>query len=171
MTLVLLSACALVLDVPEVNYEVRNFAADGGPISSSDAAADSTDGSLPDHVPDDASSPVDPCDRDRDGVRSESGGCGGTDCNDDDPRIHPGAGFVGDVPPDASAGDWDCDGVVTREYPVNASTSCTSTQCMSHSQGFKGEPACGESATFRRCAPTGGTACGAITSTETVRCR
>ncbi len=81
----------------------------------------------------------DPCDMDHDGYKAEGGACGGNDCNDNDPRAHPGVTQpVYDVPDAAPFGDWNCDGVVVPVYPFytcglaqscNAQTFTTNTGC------------------------------------------
>jgi len=81
---------------------------------------------------------VDPCDQDHDGYRAK-GTCGGTDCDDHDPRVHPDAGFVDDVPDGATMGDWDCNGTVELEYP-NVISACT-LSCGA--QGFGSTTGCG----------------------------
>jgi hypothetical protein len=92
-------------------------------------------------------------DADNDGYPAAS--CGGTDCNDNDARAHPGVTAWVDATPTAAPGwilgDWNCDGSVQFEYEgsvdckaVNASRmdggSCDSTE------GFAGaQPDCGVS--------------------------
>src|SRR6516162_9579868 len=48
------------------------------------------------------------CDRDGDGFRAMGSPCHGNDCDDDDPRAHPGASFLYDPPTEATLGDWNC---------------------------------------------------------------
>jgi hypothetical protein len=105
-------ACAFVLDAQDIEYRVL----DGGLGDSQPDGASA--GDLDASTPEEASTDVDPCDVDRDGFRSEAGTCGGADCDDNDSRAHPGAGFVSDVPPDGGKGDWNCDGVVTKQFPI-----------------------------------------------------
>ena len=121
-------------------------AASDAPIATVDAAADA------------APDVVDPCsDRDKDGFLAKQ--CeGGTDCDDDDKRAFPEAGFVSDLPTPATKGDWNCDTKVTLEYP-------TGLKCSDHQSdpvgagcvfsGFKATPGCGESGDFVKCKAAG----------------
>ena len=96
---------------------------------------------------------MDPCsDRDKDGVIDRA--CeGGTDCDDDDIRAYPEAGYRDDLPTPITKGDWNCDDVVTRELPSNLKCSdynsgvgnCTGIV------GFKADPACGETGALVKC--------------------
>jgi len=108
------------------------------------------------------------CDCDKDHFRDASqafGSCNNTvpdaapfDCDDLDPRAFPDAGFVTDQPTADTRGDWNCDKAVTRHWNVNIKCSdynegipgvgldCTTIE------GFTGDPACGETATYVFCA-------------------
>jgi len=90
------------------------------------------------------------CDQDNDGYHADSGTCGGDDCNDLDPNVHPNQTWVYLVP-DASShfGDWDCDGIVELEYQTI--TSCA-TSCGA--QGFTQPIGCGVSGPFITCVGT-----------------
>lgn len=89
------------------------------------------------------------CDSDGDGFLSPE--CGGDDCDDTDPRVHPGADFIDDPPPPGRNGDWNCDGIVTTRYQESIlCTSLSSSECPLH-QGFVTAAACGESAVFQLC--------------------
>ncbi len=134
---------------------VSDAAADGGPTPEA-GGGDAGDGG------------PDPCDRDQDGHRANTQACGGDDCNDNDARIHPGAGFVHDVPDAALLGDWNCDGTVDKEYPA-VSCSQISTNCGS-AMGFVIDPGCGETGAFVQC--TGTIACtGADAGTRVQGCK
>ena len=106
---------------------------------------------------------VDPCDKDGDGYKAIS--CGGQDCNDDDPRMHPGAGFSADLP-DAGPipGDWNCDGTVELLY---ATVTCGATSCSA--QGFEAPTSCGTTGQLVVCT---GLLCPAVDAgTRTQECR
>ena len=96
----------------------------------------------------DAASCADPCDCDEDGVRSDDASCDpvGNDCNDLDPFI-PHDGFVADKPV-GHEGDWNCDGKVTKQFPVNVSCGLLS-DCKA--AGFTTDPACGGTGDFVTC--------------------
>lgn len=110
----------------------------------------------------------DPCDCDGDGfVADDAVACpdaGGKrrDCNDEDPRFFPDAGYVHEAPPAGQKGDWNCDGTVTRER--NVRIDCTkyggtlSTTC-GKTEGFFDDPPCGVSASYVVCKPSGLTDC------------
>jgi len=125
----------------------------GGTEASIDAAGDEDAGA--DAGPLDAGPDVDPCDRDRDGFREKSLACGGDDCDDDDDRAHPDAGFVRATPTPKTNGDWNCDNVTTRE--VSANVNCAgllgTTGC--NLQGFTTDPPCGADATYVVCKVNG----------------
>jgi hypothetical protein len=100
----------------------------------------------------DAAGCVDQCDCDEDGVRSNNPSCSpvGKDCNDLDPFI-PHDGFVASKPAKGATGDWDCDGKVTKQFPVNVSCGLLAN-C--NAAGFTGDPGCGESGAFVTCKPS-----------------
>lgn len=99
----------------------------------------------------DAAGCADQCDCDEDGVRNVL--CDnpkGTDCNDLDPFI-PHEGFVADKPGPGASGDWNCDGKVTKQFPVNVNCGLLAN-CGA--AGFTGDPGCGESGSFVTCKPS-----------------
>lgn len=100
------------------------------------------------------------CDCDGDGFNrvDVDAGCNGgpgsnlPDCDDLIAAIHPGQGFVEDRWPENASksvlpGDWDCSGTVTKQYGYG-STCGALTAC---GDGFRGEPACGETAEYLTC--------------------
>lgn len=94
------------------------------------------------------------CDGDKYGNQSCPAKDGGFDCDDFDNLVHPDAGFVAaqwdTKSPHTPAGDWDCDGVVTKQYPYKV--SCGLLQdCKA--QGFTGDPKCGETSDYIFCKP------------------
>lgn len=82
-----------------------------------------------------------PLDADGDGYGPIA--CGGTDCDDDDPDVHPGASEICD------GRDQNCDGVADEDFEcaAGASEPCT-TSC-----GTTGMRVCSASCTFGQCAP------------------
>lgn len=96
----------------------------------------------------DSSGCPDKCDCDEDTVRSDNPTCPnpGNDCNDLDPFI-PHDGFVASKPVGHS-GDWDCDGKVTKQHPVNIGCGLIG-DCSA--QGFKDDPPCGVLSTYVFC--------------------
>ena len=100
------------------------------------------------------------CDCDKDGFNrlDLANGCDGgpngklPDCDDLNPAIHPGLGFVLDVWPSGTThtpvGDWDCNGETTRQYPYDG-TCASLSNC---STGFSGNPPCGGTSDYLTCA-------------------
>lgn len=121
----------------------EDAAVDGAPAPApADAALDAAD----------ARSDADPCDRDRDGVLVVT--CdGGTDCDDDDDRAQPDAGFRTDEPTAKTKGDWNCDGNMTaqRITLVECSAFTSFTVNCSAVEGFKDDPGCGQNGTYVKC--------------------
>lgn len=120
------------------------FAIDGNqnvdPTGASQEASVAPDAGLVDAVG------CDPCDCDGDDAASEAGACGGNDCNDLDPFI-PHDGFVSSRPV-GHDGDWNCDGIVTKQLPVNVRCDLL-TDCTA--QGFRNDPACGATGEYIFC--------------------
>jgi hypothetical protein len=141
-------------------------AADAGADASDDAA---TDTAPPPPPPQDAAD-VDAtridagpdatccdCDNDtyvRDGC--DAGPDATIDCDDLNPAIHPGQSFVSahwdNASPHVPAGDWNCDGVVTKQYAYDFTCAggppplaCTGTE------GLIGDPECGQTASYETC--------------------
>lgn len=89
---------------------------------------------------------ADTCDQDKDGFLAF--GCdGGLDCDDLDDRAHPDAGFVSALPTLATKGDWNCNGIIEKRYPVNV--DCTKAGACG--AGFKDDPPCGAIGSFVTC--------------------
>lgn len=133
-------------EIPKTEAPVRDAA------TAEDAPSDGGVDTTPDAA--DATADVDPCsDRDKDGFLAN--GCdGGTDCDDDDNRAFPDAGFVGDEPTLVTKGDWNCDDKFTREYPINFKCSDYSGGDLGGTcdlRGFKGDPGCGKTGEFVKC--------------------
>jgi hypothetical protein len=114
---------------------------------------------------DDASSTIDAsgcttcdCDNDsfvRSGPNCDAGGRG-FDCDDLDPLIHPGQTFVDEpwTSKHVPAGDWDCNGIVTKLYNYGFMCSGINPSC-SPTVAFTGDPACGQLAEYDKCVPSG----------------
>jgi hypothetical protein len=96
------------------------------------------------------------CDCDGDGyLRAGCGDAGdaGIDCDDDDPRRHPGQGALDDIPPPGQTpfGDWNCDGKVDKSYPP--SVQCAVGVGCASLKGFLGDPGCGATGDYVSCVP------------------
>lgn len=134
-------AGTLACSFPDVTYETS----DGGDASFTDAPAS--------HEGGDAGGPdADPCDRDHDTYLAKT--CeGGTDCDDDDNRAHPGADFITDIPTKVTNGDWNCNGTVEKQYPA-VNCGLVSSNC-SGAAGFAIDEGCGATGGYVQCAGTG----------------
>ncbi|MGK3960540.1 hypothetical protein WMF38_46720 [Sorangium sp. So ce118] len=118
---------------------------DGGATASSSASS-SASGSG-------GGGPVD-CDADDDGYRSKA--CeGGTDCNDDNPLVHPGqpSTFYGTPITTEGGFDYDCSGAEEKEFQaVNCSNLLP--LCGAASNVFQTDVPCGRRASFGSCSIT-----------------
>lgn len=98
------------------------------------------------------------CDCDDDKHRSETcpNGIKGDDCDDYNAGIFTGQDFVSSPwdtsSPHTPAGDWNCDGTTTKQYPYNVSCGLVG-DCSA--QGFSGNPDCGASGQYVYCKGTG----------------
>jgi hypothetical protein len=130
---------------PSVTYDDGGAPMDATLETSTDdvVVEASDDGGVVPEAQDDGN---DPCDLDHDTYRSTK--CeGGTDCNDNDNRVNPAAGFVLDVPDGYPNGDWNCDGKIDMEFPV---ISCGLTGC-SDTLGFASTTECGQTGNWETC--------------------
>lgn len=100
-----------------------------------------------------------PCDCDNDGFLSEAGTCfdGGTlyDCDDQDLRANPDAGYRSDFVTNDTKGDWNCDRTFNREYFVNFKCGDIEKPLFGSCSAFGGfgnDPPCGELSTYVTCA-------------------
>jgi hypothetical protein len=123
------------------------FAIDGNQNVDPDGASQEAS-VAPDASMVDAAGCPDKCDCDEDGFRSSNPTCAdaGRDCNDLDPFI-PHDGFVAS-PPNGHDGDWDCNGTVTKQFPVNIDCGLLG-DC--NAAGFTGDPGCGVPGAFVTC--------------------
>jgi hypothetical protein len=130
-------------DEPELE-DAAPDGVDGPPDASTSAPTDSGDVTV------DAGSVS--CDRDEDGEPSEM--CGGEDCDDGDPKVHPGQANYFTEPSERVGFDYDCSGLIERD-PAEASLSCSLelAQCDVEAQGFMDDPlpACGEQGNWGQC--------------------
>lgn len=171
----LVAACALVTGV---DFDAVRPMPDGGLSTSvgndarvaerQDATPPGGDAAIGD-AGIDAPDAKDPCDEDGDGHRRID--CGGDDCDDDDKRTHPDAGFVSDFAAAPRFGDWNCNGVLELRYKTNASCAGPDEVLCGLRDGFVGAPDCGVAAPYINCSLSGG-ACGILTNpTRTQGCR
>jgi hypothetical protein len=112
------------------------------------------------------------CDCDGDGYVRQKSGCvpqdaGSYDCDDRDPLVHPGQDFVAERPEAPNAGDWNCDGRITKQLPENL--QCTLPFCLEN--GFLAQQACGETADYYQCASPYGACTKIKTGTQTQGCK
>lgn len=166
---------ALVAGCSFPSPEFETTSTDGGVDSTSvsDSAQDSTPpldtaSSPPDTgVVTDAS---DPCDKDRDGERAQGTVCGGKDCDDDDPRAKPSVSdyVTFDATGKSHAGDWNCDGTVKRQFPINVGCGLLGGSACAATKGFTGNPTCGTSGKYVECG-TSGALCVEVTSTTRIQ--
>jgi hypothetical protein len=91
------------------------------------------------------------CDQDQDTFLAIGGSCGGTDCDDEDPRAYPNEpNYLTAVPRATTMGDWNCNHVIEKLYPTKVDCSTSIGSCDSVS-GFTDDPACGTAGTFVQC--------------------
>lgn len=97
----------------------------------------------------------------------------GTDCNDNNPLVHPGQKtfFKDKIAGTTSDYDYDCNG--KEDYEITFVIDCSNgLNCNTTAVGWKGAvPACGQSGQFGTCKVTGLAACGeSIQGTQVQRC-
>jgi hypothetical protein len=91
------------------------------------------------------------CDQDQDMALALGGACGGQDCDDEDPRAHPGQGYLTALPRATTMyGDWNCNHVIEKQFPTNVNCGASITNCDATS-GFMDDPACGTAGMFVQC--------------------
>jgi hypothetical protein len=90
------------------------------------------------------------CDQDQD-TYTAIGTCGGMDCDDDDPRAHPGQTYLTALPRATTMyGDWNCNHIVEKLFPTKVDCSTAIGSCDQVS-GFTDDPPCGTAGTFVQC--------------------
>ena len=125
------------------------FHPDGAPIDPTEGEVDGGDGG------NDPTTGCTTCDCDKDGYDRPNCGDGqGKDCNDNDPRVHPGASFSTTVPTAGFNGDWNCDGKVETLYATKVSCADHAVSLGNCSQytGFSADVGCGQRSEFVGCA-------------------
>jgi hypothetical protein len=135
-------------EIPNTEAPVRDAAVADDAPSDASVEPDADAGAA------DAHADVDRCnDRDNDGFIDRA--CdGGTDCDDDDGRANPDAGFVSELPTLVTNGDWNCNGTVTAERSSNVKCSDHTSDGVGGGcavQGFKTDPGCGKTGEFVVC--------------------
>jgi hypothetical protein len=89
-----------------------------------------------------------PCDCDNDGYEAQGASCGGTDCDDFDPLIHPNQDhYIAEPPEPPNVGNWDCTDPIEKQYPFKLSCGALGGR----GEGFRNDPACGVEADYYRC--------------------
>jgi hypothetical protein len=99
------------------------------------------------------------CDFDLDTYKAEGGTCLGNDCCDTDSLAHPGQTLYYTTADKCLSFDYNCNGTLDPEYPVNLKCGGTGITGCTGGSGFIGNPACGTSALYGTCVPNGALAC------------
>ena len=118
-----------------------------------DAAAADDKATMDDHMVPTMDAPT--CDFDHDGflAGADVSTCGGNDCDDTDAHANPGVvSFVYWFPLGKMNGDWNCNGMVEKEFKANINcSSLLNVQCDTI-QGFTGDdPGCSMLGNFVQC--------------------
>jgi hypothetical protein len=91
------------------------------------------------------------CDQDQDNDPAIGGACGGTDCDDEDPRAYKDEpNYLTALPRSTTNGDWNCNHVIEKLYPSKVDCAASIGSCDQVS-GFTDDPACGTAGTFVQC--------------------
>lgn len=176
-----MTAAAAACGFPDVDFALEDGAETGTPdgmnadANAADGAVDSAPPKNPDVDPNgkdkdassyDGASKIDAagcvtCDCDGDEFATRAGACDGGpgavfDCDDTDRGINPDIDFVDtsawpSVTPTTTY-DWNCDGVVTKQYTYNLNCNLLmlGSDC-SKQQGFTTDVGCGQKGTFMTC--------------------
>lgn len=131
------------------------------------------DVTIPDVTPDAAS-----CDQDKDGYQRGGGTChpdtSAIDCDDLNPLAFPGEGaYISAKPPKTMplAGDWNCDGVVDKQYTAIATCAGLAIGCNTRG-GIKADAPCGGEIVKVDCVLSGIGGCAdGTTSAATMGCK
>lgn len=149
-------------DGPNGGDDARTDAGDGGTVGANedvDPTGATKDAAI---ISDEAGGHIEAgpdgcCDCDTDQVMADGGACGkpSGDCDDLNRFIFPGQGPVGSSVWNSTwipAYDWDCNGVVLKQYNHSLGACSSHSQlldsCANHQGGFEGDPACGTTGHF-----------------------
>jgi len=99
------------------------------------------------------------CDQDEDTYQASSTQCSGNDCCDKDSHAHPNETGYFTAPDNCGSFDYDCDGTLEPEYPVNITCGGTGLTGCTGGSGFTGAPQCGESGPYGTCMGSGALKC------------
>lgn len=162
------------LDTSATDTGATDTAKEGAKDAATDAAEDdatSDEPDFPDGDPDAYADGFSPCDQDHD--KWKSAGCGGGDCNDLDPQVHPGADFHTEVHDGSPDWDWNCNGQPDYQYPSKVPCSGLVATGCSGGGGFGADVACGQTGNYIiTCGgPPLGTCAATATDTRVQGCR
>jgi len=142
---------------PDPDFLPPGATADGGGASDGGRGSDGTTPEAAPPIAEAGAKPdtgpcADPCDCDKDGFKSQKDGCGGDDCDDQDPRANPGANFRKDTATTDTKGDWNCNGATERLIKsVGVSCGGVGDFCPSGREGLKDDLPCGLSGLYVVC--------------------
>jgi hypothetical protein len=115
------------------------------------------------------------CDQDGDNDNAPGAVCGGNDCDDHDARAYWGEpNFLTYTPTTTTNGDWNCNGVLEKQYPPNVMCGLVNLGSCATTAGFSNDPACGTPGPFVQCQTnTGGLLCvaGTMSTTKVQGCK
>ena len=127
----------------------------GGAVGSGGSAGTATGGQGGQTAQGGAAGCANQCDCDGDGVKSKA--CGGSDCDDHDPKVKPGQSsyFATPAQNPAIGFDYNCSGNPERDPTLTKQVNCTGISllnCDTTSQGFVDQlPACGQTGGWGSC--------------------
>ena len=124
--------------------------ADTGVDAPVDAPADVVDAAV--------DAPID-CDVDKDTFTATGAPCGGNDCCDTDNLAHPGQTTFFTAVDQCGSFDYDCNGALDPEYPINLKCGGTGLTGCTGGSAFIGDPGCGNQGLYGTCVPNGALAC------------
>jgi hypothetical protein len=128
-------------------------ASDASDTSAADSGVDASD-----DVHEAAVDALPVCDEDQD-TYDARGTCGGNDCCDTDAKAHPGQTTFFAQADACGSFDYNCNGQLDAQYPVNLTCGGTGLSGCSGGSAFLGDPGCGNSGLFATCVANGLLAC------------